>query len=157
MAKAIAECKCSKCGATFTKTAIKYNREQADSWKAWAEENCKTCPDCWKQEQDEAGKELAAEYNLPQITGVSEKQIAYAESLRARYLTDSEHELKQLSEMLHELHTEHQAEFEAMLAKLGQSEAEYLAQRTRKMGLGKAYTLLTTGESRQIIDALNNY
>lgn len=88
---------------------------------------------------------------------MSEKQIAYAETLRARYMIDSEHQVKQLTSLLHELHTEHQAEFEAMLAKLGQSEAEYLAQRTRKMGLGKAYTVLTTGEARQIIDALNNY
>lgn len=154
MAKAIAECKCSKCGATFTKTAIKYNREQADSWKAWAEENCTTCPDCWKQEQDEAGKELAAEYNLHQITGVSEKQIAYAETLRARYMLSSEYELKRLSKSIQELRTKHRAELDAMLAKLGVSEDEFFAQRCREKHLGKAYTLLTTGEARQIIDEL---
>lgn len=154
MARAIAECKCATCGGTFEKIAFKYNREQADSWKAWAEENCTTCPECWKKEQDEKGKALASEYGLPEITGVSEKQIAYAETLRARYMLNSEHELKKLTEMLNELHTEHQTEFEAMLTELGKSEAEYLAQRTRKIGLGKAYALLTTGEARQIIDEL---
>ena len=156
MARAIAECKCATCGGTFEKIAFKYNREQADSWKAWAEENCTTCPECWKKEQDENGKVLASEYGLPEITGVSEKQIAYAETLRARYMLNSEHELKKLTEIMHELRTEHRAELDAMLTKLGKTEDEFFAQRSHERGLGKAYTVLTTGDARQIIDALNN-
>lgn len=121
----------------------------------WYEEAL--CPECYRQQQLVRGKELAAKYSLPEITGVSDKQIAFAETLRARYLTgDSINDLIKLSEMLHELHTEHQTEFVAMLARLNQTEAEYLAQRTRKLGLGKAYTLLTTGDARQLINALNN-
>lgn len=154
MARAIAECKCATCGGTFEKIAFKYNREQADSWKAWAEENCTTCPECWKKEQDEKGKALAAEYNLPEITGISDKQIAYAETLRARYMLNSDCELKKLSKIINELRTEHRAELDAMLAKLGQTEDEFFAQRSRAMHLSKAYTLLTTGEARQIIDEL---
>ena len=49
------------------------------------------------------------------------------------------------------------AELDAMLTKLGQTEDEFFAQRSHKRGLGKAYTVLTTGDARQIIDALNNY
>ena len=58
---------------------------------------------------------------------------------------------------MHELLTEHRAELDARLAKLGQTEDEFFAQRSHKRGLGKAYTVLTTGDARQIIDALNNY
>ena len=123
----------------------------------WYEESA-LCPECYKKQQEEIGKELAAEYNLPEITGVSDKQIAFAETLRGRYLTSySINELKKLTEIMHELRTEHRAELDAMLAKLGQTEDEFFAQRSHKRGLGKAYTVLTTGEARQIIDALNNY
>lgn len=142
------------CGHTGEVQLFGSNKDRERKIK-WYEESA-LCPECYKQQQEERGKELAAEYNLPEITGVSDKQIAFAETLRTRYLLNYEAELNKLTSLLHELHTEHQAEFEAMLAKLGQPEAEYLAQRTRKMGLGKAYTVLTTGEARQIIDALNN-
>lgn len=122
----------------------------------WYEESA-LCPECYKRQQEERCKALAAEYNLPEITGVSDKQIAFAESLRGRYLTSSERELEKLTEIMHELRTEHRAELDAMLAKLGQTEDEFFAQRSHKRGLGKAYTVLTTGEARQIIDTLNNY
>ena len=128
-------------------------RERTTKWY----EASALCPECYKKQHAERCQALAAEYNLPEITGVSDKQIAFAESLRGRYLTSSEHELKKLTEIMHELRTEHRAELDAMLAKLGQTEDEFFAQRSHKRGLGKAYTVLTTGDARQIIDALNNY
>jgi len=142
------------CGHTGEVQLFGTNKDRERKIK-WYEQSA-LCPDCYRKQQEERGKELAAEYNLPEITGVSDKQIAFAATLRTRYLVNYEAELNKLTSLLHELHTEHQAEFEAMLAKLDQSEAEYLAQRTRKMGLGKAYTVLTTGEARQLIDVLNN-
>lgn len=143
------------CGHTGEVQLFGSNKDRERKVK-WYEKEA-LCPECYKKQQEERGKALAAEYNLPEITGVSDKQIAFAETLRTRYLINSEAELQKLTTLLHELHTEHQTEFEAILANLGQPEAEYLAQRTRKMGLGKAYTVLTTDEARQIIDALNNY
>ena len=128
------------------------DRERKNKWYAQSA----LCPECYKKQQEERGKGLAVKYNLPEITGVSDKQIAFAESLRGRYLTSSEHELKKLTEIMHELRTEHRAELDAMLTKLGQTEDEFFAQRSHERGLGKAYTVLTTGEARQIIDALNN-
>ena len=129
------------------------DRERKIKWY----EGSALCPECYKRQQEERCKALAAEYNLPEITGVSDKQIAFAESLRGRYLTNYEAELEKLTEIMHELRTEHRAELDAMLAKLGQTEDEFFAQRSHERGLGKAYTVLTTGEARQIIDALNNY
>ena len=122
----------------------------------WYEEEA-LCPECYKKQQEERGKALAAEYNLPEITGVSDKQIAFAETLRGRYLTSySINDLKKLTEIMHELRTEHRAELDAMLTKLGKTEDEFFAQRSHERGLGKAYTVLATGDALQIIDALNN-
>lgn len=144
------------CGHTGEVQLFGSNKDRERKIK-WYEESA-LCPECYKKQQEERGKELAAEYNLPEITGVSDKQIAFAETLRGRYLTSySINELKKLSEIMHELRTEHRAELDAMLTKLGQTEDEFFAQRSHKMGLGKAYTVLTTGDARQLIDALNNY
>ena len=143
------------CGHTGEVQLFGTNKDRERKIK-WYEESA-LCAECYKKQQEERGKELAAKYNLPEITGVSDKQIAFAESLRGRYLTNSEHELKKLTEIMHELRTEHRAELDAMLTKLGQTEDEFFDQRSHKRGLGKAYTVLTTGEARQIIDALNNY
>lgn len=143
------------CGHTGEVQLFGTNKDRERKIK-WYEESA-LCPDCYKKQQEERGKELAAEYNLPEITGVSDKQIAFAETLRTRYLTSSEHEFKKLTEIMHELRTEHRAELDAMLTKLGKTEDEFFAQRSHERGLGKAYTVLTTGDARQIIDALNNY
>ena len=143
------------CGHTGEVQLFGSNKDRERKIK-WYEEEA-LCPECYKKQQEERGKELAAEYNLPEITGVSDKQIAFAESLRGRYLTNYEAELEKLTEIMHELRTEHRAELDAMLTKLGQTEDEFFAQRSHKRGLGKAYTVLTTGDARQIIDALNNY
>ena len=143
------------CGHTGEVQLFGTNKDRERNIK-WYEESA-LCYECYKKQQEERGKELAVKYNLPEITGVSDKHIAFAESLRVRYLTSSEHELKKLTEIMHELRTEHRADLDAMLTKLGQTEDEFFAQRSHKRGLGKAYTVLTTGEARQIIDALNNY
>ena len=143
------------CGHTGEVQLFGSNKDRERKIK-WYEESA-LCPECYKRQQEERCKALAAEYNLPEITGVSDKQIAFAESLRGRYLTNYEAELEKLTEIMRELRTEHRAELDAMLTKLGKTEDEFFAQRSHKRGLGKAYTVLTTGDARQIIDALNNY
>lgn len=47
MAKATATLTCKFCGKEFEKTAIKYNRREADDWIKWAEANFDTCPSCY--------------------------------------------------------------------------------------------------------------
>lgn len=79
------------CGHTGEVQLFGSNKDRERKIK-WYEESA-LCPNCYKKQQEERGKELAAEYNLPEITGVSDKQIAFAESLRGRYLTSSEAEL----------------------------------------------------------------
>ena len=143
------------CGHTGEVQLFGSNKDRERKIK-WYEESA-LCPECYKRQQEERCKALAAEYNLPEITGVSDKQIAFAESLRGRYLTNHEAELEKLTEIMHAPRTAPPADLDAILTQLGQTEDEFFAQRSHKRGLGKAYTVLTTGDARQIIDALNNY
>lgn len=85
MAKATAICNCKTCGKEFEMTAEKFNRRAADSWEAWAVENCTECKDCYRARTAAEAAEKAAKYALPEIEGVSEKQIAYAQSLRSGF------------------------------------------------------------------------
>lgn len=119
----------------------------------WYEEYA-LCPECYKRQQEEKCKALAAKHNLPEITGVSAKQIAYADSLRSSYLRAFDDELDKLAKMLNELRTERRAELDAILTERGQSEAEFLDQCMREIGMIKAYTVLTTGDASRIIDTL---
>lgn len=101
MFKAIATCTCSTCGATFERRNTFSSRKDADDWKDWQESHPGECPDCcWKRKSEEKAKEeakAAAEiikkYHLPEITGVSEKQIKYASDLRSKELLSKEPEI----------------------------------------------------------------
>lgn len=92
MARAIAECQCSTCGATFTRIEFKHNRSEADGWKAWAEANYDECTACWKARKQKSRDEenanyaaAAAEAALPQLTGTV-KQVTWAITIRGKAL-----------------------------------------------------------------------
>jgi len=82
MAKAIATCTCSRCGASFERSSIQRNRTEADSWEAWAKRNFTLCGACWMADQEAAEAEADAAY--PPITGGSPKQIAWAIKIRLK-------------------------------------------------------------------------
>ena len=100
MAKAIAHCKCKKCGETFTKENVLQNRSDANRWAEWAEANITLCPKCWgeaqREQEEERYKALKDELRLPEITGKSDKQIAFADDLRARYVAQHAEELRKM-------------------------------------------------------------
>lgn len=75
--------KCPECGATITVTG--HNRNEADRKAAYMEAQGYTCFSCkCKQEHEEAEKK-AGEMGLPALEG-SPKQIAWAESIRMKFL-----------------------------------------------------------------------
>lgn len=157
MARAIANCKCEKCGETFEKIAFKYNRTEADKWQAWAEENCTICPDRWRKETQEKDAAKAAEiierFNLPEITGKSDKQIKYASDLRNKLLAQKE-SAERLAGIVRFLNDEKCREG---AAKQGMSIEEYAEKQAARAWVinGKALCIiLRTGEARDIIDAL---
>lgn len=157
MARAIANCKCEKCGETFEKIAFKYNRTEADKWQAWAEENCTICPDCWRklQQEEDAAKaaEIIERFNLPEITGKSGQQIKYASDLRNKLLAQKE-SAERLAGIVQFLNDEKCKE---KAAKRGMSIEEYVEKQAARAWVinGKALCIiLRTGEARDIIDAL---
>lgn len=97
MAKASVKIICKECGKEFEATATKYNRREADAWEAWAIEHITTCPECKKAAAQAKAKRREAEIigkltaasgkELIALTG-SEKQIAWAEDLRAASIVD---------------------------------------------------------------------
>lgn len=96
MAKAKITCKCEICGGTFEHVRTCANSSAADSYAEWAAEHVTVCPACYAAaKKAEAASKLNAyiaenfgtEHPLPKITGVSEKQISYAEALRDEFIS----------------------------------------------------------------------
>lgn len=90
MATGTATCKCAKCGATFTMSKSGINSSEVDSYIAWATEHCTECKECYKKRIAAENKVRAESgcFTLPEIKGVSDKQIAYAERLRAKHFAN---------------------------------------------------------------------
>lgn len=73
------------------------NSTEAGTYEAWARENITTCPDCYAAQKRAHQLDAVSGYissfseqhPLPKITGVSEKQIAYASSLREKFIRDN--------------------------------------------------------------------
>lgn len=103
MARAIAKCTCKKCGKNFEIKRYLQNSQAAYDWQKWAENNLYLCPACYgeikRAEKNSQANEIIEKYNLPQIDPNSgtEKQIAYAISLRSEWLTDNEITIKEFA------------------------------------------------------------
>ena len=83
---------CYSCGKLFEVRREKQNRSDANAYEAWAKQTGMLCPDCYRKymrDQEDSVVSDALHKNgitLPDLTGVSEKQIAYAQSVRSRML-----------------------------------------------------------------------
>lgn len=88
--------KCEHCGKEFEHIHMCRNSTEAGSYEVWVRENLTTCPACYAEQKNaKRGAELSDyissfsdRHPLPEITGVSEKQIAYASSLREKFIRD---------------------------------------------------------------------
>lgn len=88
MAIAMIELTCSACGKLFRHRKELRNRKDADQYELWARQNIDLCPDCYRSAQERSAKDdvLSALAShgivLPDLTGVSDKQVSYAASVR---------------------------------------------------------------------------
>lgn len=151
MAKATAECTCKKCGASFTRTAIKRNRRDASDWEHWAVSFFDLCADCYRAEQIEIFERMKRERGIPAIEGVSAKQTDYAERMRRDYALAHPDKLDEVASLLHNLD---RSALTAIAAERGISEDQALKNAFDEMLLLKAYTTLTCSDARLIIDVL---
>ena len=90
MAVGTATCRCAKCGSEFKKSKDCKNRAEADNYVVWATDHYTECTECYKKRIEAENKSRAESgcFNLPEIKGVSDKQIAYAERLRAKHFAN---------------------------------------------------------------------
>ena len=83
---------CKECGREFTHRNSCGNRRLADEHESWERENITLCPECWKKARREAEAAELAEavkalpVELPDNLTGSEKQIAWAKEIRAKYV-----------------------------------------------------------------------
>ena len=118
MAKATVTCTCCECGKSFTASKILASRDQANNWKEWAVSNIIECDDCKEKarqaEREEANvkaAESAKEFELPELTG-SEKQVAWANTIRVGYYTEYSKVVDGYTKLTKEQQTKCNEEFE---------------------------------------------
>lgn len=151
---------CSECGCTFTHRKECFNRREADNYESWAVNHIDTCPDCHrKQKADQKAATLAAElekhgFNLPEVTGASDKQIAYAVRVRERYLADNISRIEgyhKVQQLLND--AEQVANFARVCEEHGMTVEEGIRQNMEAMGLATVQKMLTSTSAREILDS----
>lgn len=152
MAMASVNITCTHCGKTFEHRKSCYNRREADQHEAWARENVTLCPECRAAQKKAALLEKLP--TLPAIEGVSEKQVAYADSLRTKYIDDHMVEVKQYQQITRTLTPEEQAALEAACKAQGIDPADAVRVTVEQMQLQKTEIAMTETSARKIIDAL---
>lgn len=151
MAKATAICTCHKCGAEFIRTAIKRNSREAEEWSRWASVNFDLCAECYHIDLIERFEQIKRKYGIPEITGVTPKQIEYAERLRRDYALENTDALEKLDLRLSRTT---QAELSAAAAKMNISETDCLKAAVKRIGLYEAYVAMAESNAAIIIDTL---
>lgn len=149
---------CKVCGTEFEVRKTCHSRREADGYEAWARENVTVCRECQRKQQDAKAIAMIAEYGLqlPEITGVSEKQIAYAQDKRARALGNDLHELGRYCKLMQQVNQtirEHHDEMIAQLAAQGKTLEESILECVEAYELNSIHKLVTTTEASKLIDA----
>lgn len=160
MAIAKIEITCTKCGNTFIHRKECWNRREADSYESWAISNIDTCPECYrKQKADHKAANLAAAlekfgFQLPELTGASDKQIAYAVSVRERYLADNISRIEGYHKVQQLLNDADQvANFARICEERGMTIEDGIRQNMEAMGLTTVQKMLKSTSAREILDS----
>ena len=121
MAKGTATCTCCECGKSFTASKILASRDQANNWEEWAKSNIIQCDDCREKEREEEkaaanakAAESAKEFELPELTG-SDKQVAWANTIRVAYFNSYSKIVAKYSELLSSERQQCEVEFKSFL------------------------------------------
>lgn len=159
MAIAKIEITCAKCGNTFIHRKECHNRREADSYETWAANNIDTCPECnRKQKADKKAAALAAAlekygFQLPELIGASDKQIAYAANVRERYLADNISRIDGYHKVLQLLNDAEQLDnFARRCEEHGLTTEEGIRQSMEARGLITVKLMLTATTAREILD-----
>ena len=161
MSLAAIDLTCSTCGNSFTHRKECRNRREADSYVAWASTHISECLSCARDRRKaEASRKLADNLSelgmiLPMIEGVSDKQIAYAETVREQYLAARLDDVTLYHKGMQQLQDP-----DAMAATLsackeaGLSLEEGIAHDLKTIGLYGIHIALTSTSAREILDTI---
>ena len=124
---------CKTCGKPFEITKECFCKAAAESYESYAEDYFSECKSCYavrmKKENAEKASVLIAKYNLPEIKGVTVKQIEYANSLRNRWLVDESAEIRiKIYLLLHPL----SSRFKTVSKIMGESDADKIIKALKK-------------------------
>lgn len=152
---------CPTCGAEFTKTKTCYNRKEADRWEEYMKTTDMECPECYKARKaadaEAAVAEIIAKFGMPEITGVSDKQIKYANDLRNKCLLslDAEKAMARIAEMKERIANGEwaKAREETKSSKI-QNVAQWYA--LHNAGVDKLVVLMHTADAHTLIDLLKD-
>lgn len=158
MAKATVECVCKHCNNTFEVTRTFNSGAEARKFEEYAAGSYDECDGCRNKRKaaESANKaaKIIAEYGIPTITGVSDKQVNYAISLRNRYIAQYPDQIKRAYSYLNQITAQVDG-----LKKFadenfcGNIEAATVDIMTH-YNLGLEYILLTCSDASKIIDTL---
>lgn len=153
MAKATFTFKCIVCGKKTTIEKVCYNRKEANDFESYAASTIDTCGTCRaKERSQEQAKEVAEMgLDLPVIEGVSDRQIAYAESLRNKELCNYRKSINNYKQIMDIFKTE---EFADACAKEGCDPETKQIELIKYYGFEILHTIFTESSARNIIDAL---
>ena len=107
MARARAICKCATCGRTFEVIAYKNSSREARSFEEWAADHITECNDCAEKrraakraEENAKAASEAQENGWPELTG-SEKQVAWATTIRQQQISELAEKVKPEAAMVY--------------------------------------------------------
>lgn len=150
---------CVSCGNTFNHVHFCRNTTEAETYKVWAAKNVTICPECYKKaiaaEKAEKCAEALAKcaFTLPELNGVSDKQIAYARKVREAYIYDNLGLLNKYAKVLQTLKDpEQRARFAKQCKDYGLTFDEGLKKSLKNMGLTKLHIMLTSKDAHEILE-----
>lgn len=141
---------CQTCGQEFERITFHRNRSDANQYDDWARENITECPACYNRR---LYAEQNAIYHFPPITGVSNKQIQYAETVRTRYVAQNANQLAQAAEKIKAINPDYIRQYAEAHACTEEHTRRLLF---KKFYLLHAYIILTSGKATDILDSRNN-
>lgn len=135
---------------------------EVDNYIEWARENVTLCPECYrKQKEAEKAEHVVNKLakfgiQLPEIRGVSDKQVTFARKIRNNYIHDLSARWFPAFQDLHKYAHSSDEEKQKMISKSGVATTEEFEEQRilANPQFRKIWVTLTENNASKIIDAL---
>ena len=152
---------CSQCGREFSFVSRQADSLSVENWKEWARSNKLYCRFCYaklmQKRIEDAGRAFVKLNSLPVIQASTEKQLAYAESVRARFIGAHLSHCRAALELLRSVDIEKIQELSRAECHESEPSAEaskVIENSFREAGLFQEYCAISQSDAKTIIAAL---